>query len=119
MRASGEALSPVEREYGDLDVYCDDRPEYRLESRARTLADFEPTCWWHRTSPRSHSTRSLTCSLLTDSGRLTLSGRRLIRTQHGRRSEDVLASEADVREAYRRHFEIVLDRVPTVRPPVS
>jgi len=46
--------------------------EYRLETRPRILADFEPTCWWHRTSPKSHFTRSLVCSRLTDTGRAFL-----------------------------------------------
>ena len=72
-----------------------------------------------RTSPRSHFTRSLTCSRLTDTGRLTLSGRRLIRTDHGERSEVVLASDAEVLHAYREHFGIVLDRVPSLRTPVA
>jgi N-hydroxyarylamine O-acetyltransferase len=104
----------VERAHGDLDVHYDDRPQYRLEARPRVLSDFEPTCWWHRTSPRSHFTRSLTCSLLTGTGRITLSGRRLIRTEDGKRSEKVLGSDADVLDAYRRHFGIGLDRVPTL-----
>jgi N-hydroxyarylamine O-acetyltransferase len=41
---------------GDLDVYKDGQPQYRIEMRPRTLADFEPTCWWHQTSPASHFT---------------------------------------------------------------
>ncbi|HLV58791.1 MAG TPA: arylamine N-acetyltransferase [Natronosporangium sp.] len=115
----GGTFRIVPGEHGDLDVLCDGRPEYRLEPRPRDLVDFEPTCWWHRTSPRSHFTRSLTCSRLTDTGRLTLSGRRLIRTDHGERSEVVLASDAEVLHAYREHFGIVLDRVPSLRTPVA
>ena len=41
-------------------------------SRARgALRDFGPICC-HQTSPDSHFTRSLVCSLLTDDGRMTL-----------------------------------------------
>jgi N-hydroxyarylamine O-acetyltransferase len=58
---------------GDLDVHENGKPQYRLESRPRTLADFVPTCWWQQTSPDSHFARSLTCSRLTESGRVTLS----------------------------------------------
>jgi N-hydroxyarylamine O-acetyltransferase len=105
----------AEGEYGELDVFQDGEPQYRLEARPRTLADFEPTCWWHRTSPRSHFTRSLTCSLLTENGRITLSGSRLIRTVHGDRHEEKLAGDADVLTAYQTHFGITLDRVPTLR----
>lgn len=115
----GGTFRIVPGEHGDLDVLCDGRPEYRLELRPRELIDFEPTCWWHRTSPRSHFTRSLTCSRLTDTGRLTLSDRRLIRTDHSERTEVVLASDAEVLNAYREHFGIVLDRVPSLRPPVA
>ena len=44
---------------GDIDVVHDGRPQYRLEPRPRQLADFEATCWWHQTSPKSHFTSSL------------------------------------------------------------
>ena len=100
---------------GDLIVLCDGRREYRLEIRARTLADFEPTCWWHRTSPKSHFTRSLVCSRLTGTGRITLSGRTLITTGPDGKHEEALDSDAEVLDAYRRHFGISLDSVPGVR----
>ncbi|HEY8472922.1 MAG TPA: arylamine N-acetyltransferase [Natronosporangium sp.] len=109
----------VEREYGDLEVFRDGEPQYRLETRPRTLADFEPTCWWQRTSPQSHFTRSLTCSLLTEDGRITLSGNRLIRTVAGTRQEQPLGSDAEVLAAYREQFGIVLDRVPAVATPAA
>jgi N-hydroxyarylamine O-acetyltransferase len=107
----------VARDEGDLDVLWDGEPEYRLETRPRVLADFAPTCWWHRTSPESNFTRSLTCSRLTETGRITLSGRRLIRTTTGAagdRHEQTLASDADVLSTYRTQFGITLDRVPQV-----
>jgi N-hydroxyarylamine O-acetyltransferase len=107
----------VARDAGDLDLVRDGEPQYRLETRPRVLADFTPTCWWHRTSPESHFTRSLTCSRLTETGRLTISGRRLIRTTAGAagdRHEQTLADDAEVLAAYRTHFGIALDRVPAV-----
>lgn len=107
----------VEREYGDLEVLQDGKPQYRLEARPRVLADFEPTCWWHRTSPASGFTRSITCSRLTGDGRITLSGNRLIQTVHGSRKEETLGSDAEVLAAYRAHFGIALHRVPQVTPP--
>lgn len=107
----------VERGDGDLEVLQDGQPQYRLETRPRTLADFAPTCWWQQTSPESHFTRSLTCSRLTGDGRITLSGNRLIRTVDGNRKEERLGSDAEVLAAYQRHFGITLDRVPSVTPP--
>jgi N-hydroxyarylamine O-acetyltransferase len=97
---------------GDLDVARDGEPQYRVEPRARRLRDFEATCWWHQTSPRSHFTRSLVCSLLTPTGRVTLSGRALVETVGDRRHERTLAGDAEVLDAYRDRFGIVLDRVP-------
>jgi N-hydroxyarylamine O-acetyltransferase len=99
---------------GDLDVFRDGEPQYRAEPRPRLLGDFEATCWWHQTSPRSHFTRSLVCSLLTESGRVTLSDRVLVETTGGRRQERTLAGDAEVLDAYRSRFGIVLDRVPSL-----
>jgi N-hydroxyarylamine O-acetyltransferase len=96
---------------GDVDVIKNGAPQYRMESRPRSLRDFVPTCWWQQTSPDSHFTQSTICSRLTGDGRISLSGRTLIRTTGGTRTEQRLA-EADVLAAYRDHFGIVLDRIP-------
>jgi N-hydroxyarylamine O-acetyltransferase len=113
----GGVFRIAEAPEGDLDVIKDGKPEYRLETRPRELGDFEAGCWWNRTSPKSHFTRSLVCSLLTESGRVTLSGRTLIRTTSGARDERELGDDAEVLAAYRTWFGIELDRVPQVRPP--
>lgn len=99
---------------GDLDVLRDGTPQYRLEQRPRTFAEFEVGCWWNRTSPKSHFTRSLVCSRLTETGRITLSGRTLVTTgADGTRAERQLG-EGEVLAAYREHFGIVLEREPAV-----
>jgi N-hydroxyarylamine O-acetyltransferase len=110
----GGAFHVEEGEYGELTVSRAGAPEYLLEPRPRTLRDFEATCWWHQTSPRSHFTRSLVCSMPTDTGRITLTGRTLIETAGGERVERELATDADVLAAYRDRFGIVLDRVPSL-----
>jgi N-hydroxyarylamine O-acetyltransferase len=97
---------------GDLEVIRDGRPQYRVELRPRTLGDFEPTCWWHQTSPRSPFTRGPVCSRLTETGRVTLSDRTLVQTTGDRRQEHILTSDAEVLTAYRTWFGIVLERVP-------
>jgi N-hydroxyarylamine O-acetyltransferase len=102
---------------GDVEVWKDGRAEYRLERRQRSLADFAATCWWHQTSPESHFTRSTICSRLTGDGRISVSGRLLIRTTAaGARSEEPLATDGEVLAAYRDHFGIRLDRVPGTGP---
>ncbi len=99
----------------DVDVLKDGEPQYRIERRERSLADFVPTCWWQQTSPDSHFTQNTICSRLTDDGRISLSGNTLIRTSGGSRTEEQLPSGDAVLAAYREHFGIALDRVPTAR----
>ncbi|MEW1545584.1 arylamine N-acetyltransferase family protein [Streptomyces tsukubensis] len=98
--------------HGDLDVLRDGKPQFRLETRPRVLADFRAGAWWHSTSPDSHFTRSLVCSRLTADGRTTLSGRRLVTTLGGERHEEILHGDPAVFAAYRDHFGIRLDRLP-------
>lgn len=98
---------------GDLDVAFAGEPQLRVEQRPRELADFGPTCWFQQTSPASHFTRSLTCSLPTADGRVTLSDRLLIRTVDGVRTERELGSDAEVLAVYRDCFGFELDRLPS------
>jgi N-hydroxyarylamine O-acetyltransferase len=100
---------------GDLEVSADGRPQYRLEPHPRRLSDFEPTCWWHQTSPASHFTQSLVCSRLTGDGRVTLRDRTLIETTPSGRHERVLDDDAEVLDTYRARFGIHLDRLPPPR----
>ena len=101
----------------DVDVAKGAKPQYRIETRGRSLADFVPTCWYQQTSPESHFTRSTICSRLTDEGRISISGRTLITTTGGARSVQQLPDDDDLLAAYREHFGIVLDRVPVVSAP--
>jgi N-hydroxyarylamine O-acetyltransferase len=96
----------------DVDVLKDGQPQYRVERRARSLDDFGPTCWWQQTSPGSHFRLSTICSRLTENGRISISGRSLIRTRGGSRTEEQMPDDAAVLEAYREHFGIFIDRVP-------
>ncbi|MGW9077747.1 arylamine N-acetyltransferase family protein [Streptomyces kronopolitis] len=104
---------------GDLDVLRDGSPQYRVEQRPRVLRDFEVSCWWHRTSPRSHFTQSLVCSRLTETGRITLSGRTLVLTGADGEREERQLGEGEVLAAYREHFGIVLEREPVVGEPAG
>ncbi|WP_330457794.1 arylamine N-acetyltransferase [Streptomyces sp. NBC_00820] len=103
----------------DLDVVRDGGRQYRLETRPRALGDFTAGAWWHSTSPRSHFTRSLVCSRVTeDGGRITLGGRTLTTTAAGGRKETrELGGDEEVLGTYREVFGIGLSGVPTVRNP--
>jgi N-hydroxyarylamine O-acetyltransferase len=97
----------------DVDVLKDGQLQYRIERRERGLDEFVPTCWWQQTSPQSHFTASTICSRLTDDGRVSISGRSLIRTSGGERTEQQMADDDAVLAAYRAYFGITLDRVPS------
>jgi N-hydroxyarylamine O-acetyltransferase len=99
---------------GDVDVVKGAAPQYRVETRPRSLDDFVPTCWYQQTSPASHFTQSTICSRLTADGRISISGRTLITTTDGARSVEQLLDDNDLLAAYRDHFGIVLDRVPVI-----
>ena len=81
--------------------------QYVFTTTPHRIADFEPRNVWQQTSPESHFTRAPVASRLTPTGRVTLSGHRLITTTHGRREEAELA-DADVPTALAEHFDIVL-----------
>ncbi len=82
-------------------------PGYTFTTRPHPLADFAPRNQWQQTSPDSHFTQQRLASLLTATGRVTLSGDRLITTTHGNRDER--AVEASERPAVlREHFGINL-----------
>ena len=107
----------ADAEDGDVDVAKGGEPQYRVEPRGRSLADFVPTCWYQQTSPASHFTRSTICSRLTGGGRISISGHTLIRTSNGVRTEEQLPGGEGLLAAYRDHFGVVLDQVPVVRHP--
>ena len=101
----------------DIDVLRGGQPQYRIETRTRDLDEFAPTCWWQQTAPESHFTQGTICSRLTEDGRVSLSGRTLIRTSGGSRTEEQLPTDDAVLAAYRDHFGIALDRVPVAATP--
>ncbi|MGX1671008.1 arylamine N-acetyltransferase [Streptomyces sp. NPDC055400] len=83
--------------------------------RIATPRPAAPTAQALRTLHLAHQrtfTRSLVCSLVTDEGRLTLSGRTLKTTAGGERRSTELASDREVLDTYRDSFGIELDRVP-------
>ena len=87
----------------------DERPAFRFDLAPRALSDFEPGCAFHQTAA-SHFTRGTICTLATAEGRVTLKERTLVRTVGEHKTETELTSDAEVREAYRAHFGVELDR---------
>ena len=102
----------AETPLGDVDVLKNEEPQYRIELRERSLADFVPTCRWQQTSPMSHFTHGTICSRLTEDGRISINGHTLIRTRNGSRTERQLPGGDALLSAYRDHFGVALDHVP-------
>ena len=83
------------------------RPQYRVFPGTWSLADYIEMCRFHQTSPLSPFTQKRVCSVLTSSGRITLSGMQLIETDtNGKRRERVLEDEAAVDRALEQRFGI-------------
>lgn len=82
-------------------------PQYRFTDEPRTLADFTGMCVHHQTSPESPFTRRSTCSMATESGRVTLSSDRLIITRDGAREERPVAA-AEKAALLQEHFGVEL-----------
>ncbi|GGW90658.1 arylamine N-acetyltransferase family protein [Streptomyces noursei] len=110
----GGVFRIAETPQGDLDVYRNGEPQYRLEQRPCELRDFEAGCWWQRTSPKSLFRRSLVCSQLTETGRVTLSGRTLVISDADGSREERVLDAAEILPAYRTHFGIELEREPVL-----
>jgi N-hydroxyarylamine O-acetyltransferase len=72
---------------GSLDLRCDGMEQYRVTPVARALADFEPGCRYHQSSPDSPFTRGTVCTIRTPDGRVTLAGTRLVETSAGGQEE--------------------------------
>lgn len=108
----GGLFTLAEAADGDVDVLKDGVPQYRLERRPRTLDDFAATCWYQQTWPGSHFRSKPICSRLDGDGRISISGRTVIRTRGADRTETTCASDDELLAAYREHFGLVLDRVP-------
>jgi N-hydroxyarylamine O-acetyltransferase len=80
-------------------------PKYAFTARPRDLAAFADRNRWQQSSPDSHFVTGPLCSRLTPTGRITLSGDRLITTDAGRRSERALG-EDEARAVLREEFGI-------------
>jgi N-hydroxyarylamine O-acetyltransferase len=102
---------------GELDVAWDGRVTYRLDPRPRALRDFTPLAWWHRTSSTSPFTREVTCSRLTPTSRVTISGPLFIETPDGGERSERTLSPDDQLATYRDVFGIALDAVPAPLHP--
>ncbi|SES47993.1 arylamine N-acetyltransferase family protein [Actinokineospora terrae] len=104
----------VDAPYGDVDLLRDGLPMLRIDPRPRTLTDFAPALWWFETAPDSPFRTNLFCTRLTVDGRITLRGNHLTSTAGTERSSQILTTDEALRRAYADHFDITLDRLPSL-----
>lgn len=79
-------------------------PEYMFSPQPRHLADFVGMCDYHQTSPESIFTRRKVCSISTPTGRITLTGEKLIVTDRGKRDEWAITNGEEFHSALARYF---------------
>lgn len=103
LEATGDRLVLLQREMGQ-----DWKPQYRFSLEPHVYADYEEMCRYQQTSPKSHFTHGRICSRLTNEGRVSLSQFRLITTRGKTKEERSLANDAEVAEALRQYFDVVL-----------
>ena len=81
--------------------------EYIFKDFERDLQEFSEMCNFHQTSPESHFTKGKICSLMTETGRKTLTDRNFIETKNGEKKETEINSEDEFNEILKSEFELV------------
>lgn len=71
------------------------RSEYIFTDLARELEEFSEMCDFQQYSPESHFTKGKLCSLMTESGRKTLTDKSFLVTSNGRKVETPLNSDSE------------------------
>jgi N-hydroxyarylamine O-acetyltransferase len=82
-------------------------PQYKFGLAPRKLNEFNHMCEYHETSPESHFMQKIICSKATEKGRITLSDRKLIVTENGKKEQKDI-TESDFHLFLKQHFNITL-----------
>lgn len=80
--------------------------EYIFKEIERDLSEFEEMCNFHQTSPESHFFRGIVCSLMTDTGRKTLTEKKFIETSRGKKTEKEIGSKEEFDAILKNEFGI-------------
>jgi len=91
----------VQKKHGD-----EWRPGYMFGTEGRELSEFAAMCDFQQYSPQSHFTKGKLCSLMTSTGRKTLTDKSFIETSNGERVETSVGSEESFSEILKREFGI-------------
>jgi N-hydroxyarylamine O-acetyltransferase len=90
------------------------QPKYAFKLQPREFGDYASMCHFQQTSPESHFTRRLVCSLATPTGRITLTDRSMLVTDGSNKTETPIATADEFETLLRQHFGFRLKgfRVP-------
>lgn len=83
-------------------------PQYMFTLRQRRLADFVIRCRWQETSPDSHFRKGRLVTILTPSGRVTLTDTKLIVTRGSERTERAVRNPNEFNRLLHSQFGIDL-----------
>ena len=92
------------------------RTEYIFTPLGHDLSEFEERCLWHQTSPESHFMKNKICSLMTLTGRETLTDSKYIVTTEAGKDEVPILDEEEFDRILLKEFGIAKT---TVAPALS
>lgn len=81
---------------------------YIFTLKERKWKDFESMNEYHQTSPESHFTQKKVCSIPVDSGRITLTDKKLIISKNGKKKISEVPDEADFIKKLKKYFGITI-----------
>jgi N-hydroxyarylamine O-acetyltransferase len=90
------------------------RSEYIFKPLGRDLSEFAARCEYQQTSPESHFTKNKVCSLMTESGRKTLTDTKFIVTNDGAKTESSVDSEQEFEKILLSEFGISRDAIAEI-----
>jgi N-hydroxyarylamine O-acetyltransferase len=98
-------------EHGGFEVEKKDGKAWKSEClfgrNAHALSDFAGMCEFHQHSPDSHFTKGKVCSIVTESGRKTLTDKKFVVTSSGQKTEKAIESDDEFAEILKAEFGIV------------
>ncbi|MFN0278794.1 MAG: arylamine N-acetyltransferase family protein [Pyrinomonadaceae bacterium] len=80
--------------------------QYIFKPVDRQLSEFAEMCDFQQYSPKSHFTKGKICSLMTETGRKSLSDNKFVVTANGQKNERAVETEAEFETLLQREFGI-------------
>jgi len=87
------------------------RTEYIFTPLGHDLSEFEERCLWHQTSPESHFMKNKICSLMTLTGRKTLTDSKYIVTTEAGKDEVPISNREEFDQILLKEFGITMTSV--------